>query len=239
MSPEEIAKEWISNAKLTNGTPLSLIEAATGISRSKLAKLGSKGARLSVVDAEALCRFFDRDIYDLLPGRRSGRPDPKPNSRLEYVHQKIHDNAHDDMRCVIQWYAFSGGRIDTSSPISTGFSISRTPTATDKTLNVVFVGEFSLTATALLSRDPSVATNFVFELSEPMKSDLMQSYLATAQSQKIMIHTRRSMPARPGGAFQYATILMPCLMPNGEEVIAAHSSLLARSPLSIGALEAA
>lgn len=223
MSPEEIVREWILERKRQDGTTLRAVAASTGISRAKLSNIGRPGvsASVSVSDAITLSKFFGKEIAELFP------------SQTPKLEENTNRPAFED---VLAWMNNSGLELDASHRFYQLLMLTSGTRASDDNIQIVSVGQESLTAKAVQTTSPKIANSFVHAMDLDARRTLVENYSRTIRQRSVQVFNRDRMPTTHGATYRYVTALAPCRLEDGSTGVANFSTLISDRPNGIASV---
>lgn len=238
MNPETMIAKWVAEAKLRSGTSLRMIEAHTGISRSKLSSISKGRASLSLRESIDLCEFLGRDLCEAI------RPAESAEAR---IYEKLLSIAEEQVRQpsldnVARWLRECGGHIDPAHRFFQHLVLVDLPRSTDSGISVSLVGGKSMTCEVLGAPDCSGAEGYVMGLKPVDRAALKASYQRLDTFGDMSTFSR--VMKNPGGdviedRLEYLTLLSRCKLPDGSEKVCNLSKLVSRINHETGVREVA
>jgi hypothetical protein len=202
-SPEIVVARWIEDTRHS----LRAIEASTGVSRSKLSKLGTGSATLTVSDLISVSSFLNRDprsvflknvSLDVVDGAYKDLGSKLGAAVMETVKTRGELSRHQlSIEDVINWHDSTCGHMYRSSDISSHMVAFKPLLDINDELKVVEVGENSLAWSKLKSATdgqvyPEDVERFLSgSITEPARGSLFQGYIETHLSQGRQYYDRK------------------------------------------------
>lgn len=240
----------VSSAIQSSGRNLRELEAETGISRAKLAKLGN-GGRLYADEVPRICSALSigfESLYEddfLLTANAPARPgamlDDKMNSianqlmnvALAKVREEIGTGL--DMGEVLSWYHSTGGRLAEHGQIAEYFSIFEEPETPESPLVAIAVGEKSLARESLNTRNPEEVTEYAASMNAAARFEITETY-HVAKTTKRWNGTSREVEVKFRTVSEpfiltYDIVILPTITPNNKSVLLNFSKLSNIRPL--------
>lgn len=234
MTPENRAKQWIAQAQKEKRIGLRALEEMTGISRSKLGKMGQPGSKLSVSDAIALGKATGHCISELdgLPPAKTEQ-ETALDDLMKLAQQRFSTPRLED---ISEWLEGNGGYIDSTHPFAQHMVLVNPVSSGDEGISVNTVGPLSLTAKALESLRNDDANDFVRNLPDHQKRPLVDSYASVHETDALHVSSRDQMPTHSDRTLRYFILIRSCILPNGKRGLANFASLVSHGRAASSAL---